>query len=409
MKLGLLFLGVCFVLVSCTRKGCTDSQATNYDYKAKISDESCFYEAPVFDAKTINLGCHPSLSSCSMSELVLSDIPGVEIDYHVTEMIEVSGIFTINPGVTITFAHEAGFICKGHTIFNGTVNNPIELRPLTNNWGGLTFNGTNQQATINYVNLTGLGTVTPYPTNHNYYWAIRVFAEQNSNINFDNMNISDFPAAMFLSYRSSNSAPSINMGAVNIMNCERSILLHHYAYTNQLSNMTFSNIDYDYLTLPLNSEESNDPIHFSKCASPFYISTEGLTTGYKNFGNTSWTIDAGTHILMGEFTEINIDGDFISSGVLGDSVLIEGESGNNWKGFFLKKEVSNTINFNYTTIKNSVSSGRGMEITDWSGNGTSYFTNSVLDAGTSCGIFTGPGAVIDTTNSTFTATSPICL
>lgn len=39
----LLFLSIFTVLISCKREGCTNDQATNYDEKAKVDDNSCSF------------------------------------------------------------------------------------------------------------------------------------------------------------------------------------------------------------------------------------------------------------------------------------------------------------------------------------------------------------------------------
>lgn len=40
-----LFWSGAFILTSCKKEGCTDSDATNYDPKAKENDNSCSYQA----------------------------------------------------------------------------------------------------------------------------------------------------------------------------------------------------------------------------------------------------------------------------------------------------------------------------------------------------------------------------
>ena len=51
MKYALLFIVALFLLNSCGKSGCTDSQALNYDATAKFNDESCDYFAEAFGGK----------------------------------------------------------------------------------------------------------------------------------------------------------------------------------------------------------------------------------------------------------------------------------------------------------------------------------------------------------------------
>lgn len=92
---GLAFLAAGLILSSCNREGCTDTEALNYDEKAKEDDGSCLYD--------------PSIAGDS--EVIVTTNITADETWFATKTYILGGRITVESGATLTI--EPGTVIKG--------------------------------------------------------------------------------------------------------------------------------------------------------------------------------------------------------------------------------------------------------------------------------------------------------
>lgn len=129
-----LFIGLAFLIAGCSKKGCTDVSADNYNYLAKKDDGSCVYSSA-------NLG--PKLLYCSNwtpGPVTLTDDPNRTIDYLIDCEQYLDETLTIEPGVVIAFTENSSLQVSANVTAIGTSSKKIKFIGYNgNNWYGMTF------------------------------------------------------------------------------------------------------------------------------------------------------------------------------------------------------------------------------------------------------------------------------
>lgn len=157
MKLLTIILISISLLNSCSREGCRDSRARNYDHgkNVKTTNELCEYDEVIKATLTKTI-----IEGDIDSPTVWPKIIGADVDYIVTGQIDISSTLTIEAGVTIQF-NENGYLNSpgsyGRLYFNGTASNPINLTStgISTYWKGINFRAEYQKAfELKYVNIS---------------------------------------------------------------------------------------------------------------------------------------------------------------------------------------------------------------------------------------------------------------
>jgi len=156
MKNLLLFLSVFFIATACTKEGCTDVNAFNYDNGKKITTNNTLCEYSV-NPKRIRSGA-------IYSNVVWKKVPGSVIDYHVLGDVRIAsgGSLTIEPGVTIAFDLGARIELEGGELLAlGTSSEKIKFVNSTpgSSWDGIAVRMDKfSQLNLSYVDIVNAST-----------------------------------------------------------------------------------------------------------------------------------------------------------------------------------------------------------------------------------------------------------
>lgn len=148
VKMFYLTAGI-LLMFSCKREGCMDSNAVNYDSKAKIEDGSCIYPENLSGKGPIAIDC-----DYFSVDRILKDHPDREVDYYIDCYANVQGELIIEPGVVIEFGEHGGFnVISGYNLFQiqGTAEKPIVLtgkEKVKGYWRGIFMSQAHNQSNL---------------------------------------------------------------------------------------------------------------------------------------------------------------------------------------------------------------------------------------------------------------------
>jgi len=155
--LHIIIFTVLLLLTSCTKKGCKDPKALNYNSKSDIeSDPSVciLVDYPKDGEELTKVIVEGTISSSS--NVVWSKVPGAEVDYRIEGDITIIGALTIEKGVVIEIESDAGIYITGKLKAEGTVSEKIVFKPVTSSWGGIRIELQGfSKLKFNYVEMIG--------------------------------------------------------------------------------------------------------------------------------------------------------------------------------------------------------------------------------------------------------------
>ena len=277
---------------------------------------------------------------------------GLLPDYYVSGMIEINNgaILTVDSGVVIKFKSGAGFLITGGGGLNaiGTATAPIKFtgdQQTAGYWGGLYFvdadNTSNRLefCTIEYGGkdsyLYDEGNIV---VGSNSYGMARL-AMRNCTVRYSLQNGIYVSSNSFLTDFTNNTVT---------LNTMEPLIIDPHAYFTLGTSNSFTGNTNDYIKIPnqLTGTETTHSLTFEKVNVPF------LVAGNLYIGNT-FTLNPGCRVLMGQNTEIQINGQFGKQGVIKaigtsvDSIIITGLQKTNgfWNRIGIESADNNDFRF----------------------------------------------------------------
>lgn len=396
----LLFTLILIALVSCNKnKGCKDTEAYNYNHNPKIEDDPsmCLYENRAPETKIIYADYNGGIIDSPTS---WSKIEGVEVDYYVDHIINLSSTLTIDAGVTINFGPSGGFNIR---------------------WGGaLTVNGTEDEK-VYFKDSSGNGWmgISSWSNHHTAKLILKHIVVENSNeniacvqllafekIEFDNVifdGLSTGGTGLILE-EDQLSTTDVLINEVIIKNFTTPFITNRTEIFNFFEEINIENNENNYYIVDGVEGYSSETI-FTNETSPIYFDFNIYDTSFPYFS----AIPGCTFMFNNSGYNLPFHGSFNCVGTSEKPIVFKSLDGGAWSGIWVI--LSENPIFDNCILENATSNSSSLRVAS-SSTGSLIFTNSLITSNESlsCGIsFSQPASSFDITGSTFiNCESDIC-
>jgi hypothetical protein len=283
---------------SCSRKGCTDPQAENFDKKAKTDDGSC-----VFKSRDITENITQPLTIAE-GEVV-----------KVCGAIEVSAALTLSAGASLVMCSDAALYiaANGSLTSNGTADKPVIIKGQQSSkgfWHGIFFNSNNPNNKLTHTNISDAG-------GYWYYENAGVYLDINAQARINNCKISNHKEIGLFVGEGSNLAEFENN---SITDCGVVGLRINPANVKALNSTSTYHINNGFNYIHVMQGELNQNHTWKALPSPLLIN--GVFTVKGNL-----IIQPGSQILMEADAAIYVEqtGSLNASGEAGNKINISGK------------------------------------------------------------------------------------
>ena len=369
MKKILFIILVTLSVVGCTKKGCKDRNAINYNHNPSVTSDptSCEFLSNNFNTITIQNGDVTQTTTWGK-------VAGATVDYYINSTIDINAELVIEPGVIIEFGHSGELVLNSGSLYlMGEENNRIILRNVAeSDWKGISISGQNypnREFHFNYVDII--------KASGNDYFEGSINLNDYCDIQLNNVSISGSSNSGLNIFSSDDFIGANFISNLTVSNCERPIVSRTEKILNYMDEIILQNNTNNWIEFPSNNLNFDSTLFPESY--PYYFSDSG--TKYIS----KLTANPGAEFIISG-GRLYVEGYVTCPGTSTKPIVFRNKTGTSWYG--LRVNLIDSPYFNNVNIIGVVNAGSSSApLYVYNNGGELTFTNCSIQAtNVSCGI-----------------------